>query len=114
MSEPISPNSRFRSRTISIMAGCVAATAFVGVFFLAYRLLEAQTAPGGLVEEPQLLGVDTGNPAGQLFTYRGYTNFPGSQGRVEIYVLTLGNGDSTNQSLWKLVIGFAALSRNEL
>jgi hypothetical protein len=103
MSDPIPPNSRFRSRTISIMAGCVAATAFVGVFCLAYRLLEAQTAPSGLVEEPQLLGVDTGNPAGQLFNYRGYTNFPGSQGRVEIYVLTQGNGDSTNQSLWKLV-----------
>src|SRR5215471_2557709 len=77
MSEPIPPNSRFRRRTISIMAGCVAAAAFVGVFFLAYSLLEAQTAPSGLVEEPQLLGVDTGDPAGQLFTYRGYTNFPG-------------------------------------
>jgi hypothetical protein len=109
MSDSSPPNRLFRrlfrSRTIPMVVVCVAAVVFTSVFFLADRLLEAQPPPGGLVESPQLGGLDARNPADQAFTYRGYTNFPGSQGRVEIYVLKQGNGNATptNDSLWTLV-----------
>ena len=92
------------SKNLSVVV-CVAAVAFVSVLFLADRLLEAQPPPGGLVESPPLGGLDAANPGGQAFTYRGYTNFPGSQGRVEIYVLKQGNGNAapTNDALWTRV-----------
>jgi hypothetical protein len=104
----------FRSRTIPIVVGCVAAVAFTGVFFLADRLLEAQTPPGGLVEAPPLAGFDVrGNPADQALNYRGYTNFPGSEGRVEVYVLKQGNGDARSDSLWIRILNVTFTPSND-
>jgi hypothetical protein len=64
----------------------------------------AQSAPSGLVQEPRLTGLDVSDPASKLFNYKGYTNFPGSQGKVEIYVLKQGNGDSSDATLWLKVL----------
>ena len=105
IADSIPSSRRFGARTNTIMVACVSAITSAGVFVLAYRLLEAQTAPSGLVEFLQLIGFNTSNPAFQVLTYKGYTNFPGSEGSVEIYVLREGNGGSTNSldSRWRRV-----------
>jgi hypothetical protein len=64
----------------------------------------AQSAPSGLVLEPRLTGIDVSDPENLTFDYKGYTNFPGSQGKVEIHVLTQGNGDSSDATLWLKVL----------
>ncbi len=55
----------------------------------------------GMAEEPRLAGIDTSNPAAQSFTFKGFVNYKlTSSDRLEIWVLTDGNGDSTNDLSW--------------
>jgi hypothetical protein len=90
-------SQRLLSRTrqaISVIAiGTVAAVLGLGA-------RGAQCEPTGLVKEPRLTGFDISDPETKLFNFKGYTNFPGSEGRVEIYILRQGNGDSSNAVLW--------------
>jgi hypothetical protein len=62
----------------------------------------ASHTPKGRVDEPRLTGHNVSPALNTTFTFKGWVDFPGSKGTVEIDVLNDGNVDASNESGWRL------------
>jgi hypothetical protein len=63
----------------------------LGLLVLSGRSVEATHEPQGLVEEPRLTKFDVADPRTQAFVFKGWVDFPGTKGVVQIEVANNGN-----------------------
>lgn len=79
----------------------------IGASMWAAQLAFATGSPRGLVLEPRLKGFNVEPSPDASFVFKGWVNFPGSKGVVEIDVFNFGNGDSNDAASWELAVAKA-------
>jgi hypothetical protein len=82
------------------IGGILAVLAFVS------PLTQASHTPQGMVEKPRMNAYEVSPAQDAAFSYRGWVDFPGSSGHIEIDVLRRGNGEDESSS-WAIDVARA-------
>src|SRR5213080_3671624 len=82
------------------IGGILAVLAFVS------PLTQALHTPQGMVEKPRMNAYEVSPAQDAAFSYRGWVDFPGSSGHIEIDVLRRGNGEDESSS-WAIDVARA-------
>lgn len=85
-----------------LLAAAAVGLATASVLTLLLSGSHASHTPKGRVDEPRLTGYNVSPALNTAFTFKGWVDFPGSKGVVEIDVLNDGNAAASDESRWQL------------